>query len=394
MSGPSTETVAPADDVEAPAEQTAWDRPIVTETRTPGRAEDDAVALATAADLATPDSDRGPGLAPVEGTPRRAQLIVAVALLALVATLVAGTRLADNEGWLDVANVVPRIGALVATWAGLILLVRRCGGRTLIVGAFAAVALGLVGAYPEPWALAGAGVTAAAAYGLLGMVLTRPVRGLRLLRELVISAFLGVMGAVVVAGYDVELRPYRFRVLILALVLIGGLALAWRLGHGARSIGRRGAVLIVIGVLLLAGSLAYVQAVRTWGSPDLVHNLADFREWISDAIGAAPRPLEALVGFPALVWGVAVRTRRRQGWWMCAFGTLGAGGVVSSLVGSDVVLRDAMLSTGYDVVVGGAIGLVVVLIDRLLTRGGGRRADPSQDVDAARPEPTRFEPLL
>jgi hypothetical protein len=377
---------------ESAAEQTAWDKPIVTATRSADPAPPPVAASHVAADAT--EVSREPGLAPVGSAAGRPKLTLAVALLALVATVVAGTRVADSEGWVDVSDVVSRTGALVATWAALVLLVRRCGGRTIIIGVFAAVALGLAGAYPEPWALAGAAVAAAAGYGLLGMVLTRPAHGLGLLRELVVSAFLGVMGAFVVSGYDVELRAYRFRILILAVVLLGGLALAWRLGDGARSIGRRGAVLIVFVVVLLVGALAYAQAVRAWGSSDVTRNVTDFRDAVSDLIGASPRPLEALVGFPALVWGVAVRTRRRQGWWMCAFGALGAGGVVSALVDPDVVVHEAMLSTAYDVVVGGAIGLLVVLVDRLVSHGGGRRADSTTDVDPDRPEPSRFEPLL
>ena len=129
-----------------------------------------------------------------------------------------------------------------------------------------------------------------------------------------------------VTGFDVVLRPFRFRVMVLTLVLLGGFALAWRLGHGARSLGRRGLVLIGGGVLLLALSIAYTQAIRAWGSPGVVASVTDVKDSVNARLGAVPRPLEAFVGFPALVWGVAIRSRRRQGWWMCAFGGLGAAG--------------------------------------------------------------------
>ena len=164
------------------------------------------------------------------------------------------------------------------------------------------------------------------------MVLTRPQRGLRTLGELVLSAFIGMVGAVVVSGYDVVLRPYRFRILVLGLVLVAALALAWRLGRGRRSIGRRGAIVIVFGVLALAASVAYAQAIRSWGSPGVLESHQRLRRWLSDTFGASPRPVEALVGFPLLVWGVAFRRRNRQGWWMCAFGALGAAGITSSLI--------------------------------------------------------------
>jgi hypothetical protein len=124
-----------------------------------------------------------------------------------------------------------------------------------------------------------------------------------------------------------------------------------------------------------------------------VQNLDDFKASVTDLLGAAPRPVEALVGFPALVWGVAVRGRRRQGWWMCAFGALGAAGVTTSLIRSDVEFWSAMASTGYDVAIGLGIGLAVVFVDGLLT-GGGRRADATRDLVASRPEPDRFTPLI
>jgi hypothetical protein len=275
----------------------------------------------------------------------------------------------------------------------IVVLARRCGGRYILIGLFAGVVLGLVAAYPEDWALAGAGVTAAAVHGVLGMTLTRPAKGLRTLRELLISALIGAAGAVVVTGYDVMLRPFRFRIMVLTLVLVAGFALALRLGQGAGSLGRRGLVLIAGGVLVLVASIAYTQAIRAWGSPGVVASVKDLVDTMETKLGAVPRPIEALVGFPALVWGVAIRTRRRQGWWMCAFGSLGAAGVATSLIQPSVAFVDSVLATGYDLVIGGFLGLVLVALDRLAT-GGGRRASAMSDDSLERPEPPRFAPLL
>jgi hypothetical protein len=384
--------IADADDSAGPSvpTPTAWDGPIVTATRR--RVELPAPAGAAADSAGTPEA------AAVESSAMQALGTRAAALLmivAVVAAFVAGGQVAAREGWIDsMSDVVARMGALVSTWCAIVLLSRRCGGRTFVIGGFAAVVLALAGAVPEAWAMAGAAVTAGTAFGLLGMVYTRPARGGTLARELAISAAAGVVGALVVAGYDVELRPYRFRMIVLAIALIGAFLLAWRLGHGARSIGRRGGATIVVGVVMLVGSLAYVQAVRSWGSPSVVENLDDFKAAVADLLGAAPRPVEALVGFPALVWGVSARRRRRQGWWMCAFGALGAAGVTSSLINPETDFGRAMASTGYDVAIGLAIGLVIVFADGLLTAGGGRRADATRDLDAERPEPPRFTPLL
>ena len=318
---------------------------------------------------------------------------VLVTLVWLAAVGVSAGRLAAAHDLWSQPDDVTRIGSVVATWLGIVTLARRCGGRWVLIGLFAGVILGLVSAYPENWALAGAGVTAASVHGVLGMTLTRPATGLRTLRELLISAVIGAAGAVVVTGYDVVLRPFRFRVMVLTLVLVGGFALAWRLGQGARSIGRRGLVLITGGVVLLAVSVAYTQAIRAWGSPEVVSSVTDLKDSIEARLGAVPRPIEAFVGFPALVWGVAIRTRRRQGWWMCAFGGLGAAGLATSLLQPTTPFVDSVAASGYDLLIGAALGLVLVQFDRLLT-GRGRRAASIEVEVAERPEPPRFAPLL
>jgi hypothetical protein len=316
------------------------------------------------------------------------------ALAWLVAVIVSAGQLAEAHDLWSQPEIVTRSGAVAATWVAVVVLAHRCGGRVLIIGAFVAGILGLVTAYPENWALAGAGVIAAGVHGVLGMTLTRPATGLRTLRELLVSALVGVGGAVVVTGYDVMLRPLRFRVMVLSLVLLAGLALAWRLGHGARSLGRRGAVLIAGCVVVLVVAVAYTRAIREWGSPDVLAFLTDLRVWCDHHLGAVPRPIEALVGFPALVWGVAVRSRRRQGWWMCAFGALGAAGVATSLLQPSVPLVDSVSATAYGLVIGGVLGLGLAGLDRLLAGSGGRRARGNLVDTDERPEPARFAPLL
>jgi hypothetical protein len=317
------------------------------------------------------------------------------AALAVGCTGAIVTRLvtADELPW-RASTDVARVAALVATWLALVLLTWRTGGRTVIVAVFSGVVLSLVGVLHEPWALAAAAVTAGTSYALLGMVMTRPAAGLRALRELVASAAIGLVGGVVVFGYDVELRPFRFRVVVLTLALLCALALAWRLGQGFGSLGRRGVVVITSGVTVIALAVVYTEAVRRWGTPELVDALAEARQRARDTLGADPRPVEVLVGFPALVWGVAVRDRRRQGWWMCAFGALGAGGLTSSLVDPTRSTVDSLAATGYGVLFGGLLGLVVVAIDRILTGPGGRRVRKPTGDAVHRPEPDRLRPVL
>jgi len=146
--------------------------------------------------------------------------------------------------------------------------------------------------------------------------------------------------------------------------------------------------------VLLVVSVAYAQAIRQWGSPELVAGVVDSLAWVEDRLGAVPRPIEALVGFPALLWGVVIRTRRRQGWWMCAFGALGAAGIATSLVQPRVEVSQALLAAGYNVVIGALLGLLIVAVDRLIAGSGGRRIQSQGRAGARRVEPGRLQPLL
>ncbi len=305
--------------------------------------------------------------------------------------LVAAGGVVDELGWWSHPATVSRIAAAVATWSALVLLTRRCGGRTVLIAVFTAVVLTAVTAFPEDWALAGAAVAAATAHAVLAVMVTRPAGALRALVELMVSATVGTGGGLVVMAYDVTLRPFRFRLLVLVLVLVVALMVARRLGRGVGSLGRRGLVLIIGGAVLLVVSVAYTQAIRVWGSREFVAGLVEGKAWLEAKAGAAPRPIEALVGFPALVWGVVIRRRRRQGWWMCSFGALGAAGIATSFVQPRIGVIEALLATGYSLVIGAFLGLLLVAADRLIAGPGGRRM---HEADERRREPPRFQPLL
>jgi hypothetical protein len=316
-----------------------------------------------------------------------AALLWTAGLILAVAPLAAskGTHLWDP--WLA------RLGAGGATWFAVMLLARRIGSPLPLVAGFSGVCILAVEAFPRGWVLSAAAVAAATSYGLLGMVMTRPAAGLRSLREAALAMVFGLAGAVAVTGYDVGVRPYRFRMVVLALTLTAALVLAWRLGQGLRSLGRRGTACIVGAVVVLVATVGYVQAIRHWGPEQVLGTLTGTNGTIRDWLGASPRPIEALVGFPAVVWGVAVRNRRRQGWWMSAFGSLAAAGVATSLAQRSVALREVAESTGYGFVIGCALGLVLVGLDRLLT-GLDRRSRVAGGADTERPEPARVASLV
>lgn len=281
-----------------------------------------------------------------------------------------------------------RLGAVVATWLAVQLLTYRIGGPLPLVAGLSAVCGVLVVVAPRGWVLSAAAVVAAATYGLLGVTMTRATAGLSAMREALAPVVFGVAGAVCVMGYDVVLRPYRFRTLVLGLALAAALAIGWRFGLGLRGLGRNGRWAVVVAVLLLVAAAAYFQAVRSWGSPGVVASLTGAKGTLHDWLGATPRLAEALVGFPAVVCGAAVRSSRHQGWWVSAFGVLAGTGIATSLLQPSVSLGEAAAATAYGLVVGLLIALLILALRRMLT-GTGRRGHVLGAVDPARPEPRR-----
>jgi hypothetical protein len=134
--------------------------------------------------------------------------------------------------------------------------------------------------------------------------------------------------------------------------------------------------------------------LRRYGSQDLVDHLLSGVRWSRDHLGAFPRPIETVLGVPALAWGCHMRARRRQGWWLCAFGVAATAPVASALVNPAISLLECGLSVLYGLVVGLVIGYAVIRADLALTgsRGlGGRRLE---EAGAVRPEPPRTAALL
>ena len=104
----------------------------------------------------------------------------------------------------------------------------------------------------------------------------------------------------------------------------------YRLGAGLHGLGRRGWSWSLVGGGLLAVTLptpscCAATAPRSWSTRSSTAS-----RWAADNLGAFPRPIEALLGVPALVWGCHMRARRRQGWWVCAFGVAATAPVANS----------------------------------------------------------------
>ena len=286
-----------------------------------------------------------------------------------------------------------RAGAVLLTVVFAIGLTHRCGGRLWLWVTIAAVVAGLGWRLDEQWTRSAASVLVAILAAVLAVMATRPARGaLKALGEYALALVIAATGALAVAGYDAQVASGRYNIVVLALSLMAAIALVWQLGAGLHGMGRRGLALIVGGAILITGLLVYSRLLREYGSASLLDSIQSVTAAIRERIGGVPRPVEVLIGFPALIWGVATRASRRQGWWMCAFGVLGTATVTTSLAAPLVDPEYALCSTLYSALLGGVLGLLLRRADVVFT-SRGRRAN-RDPVDAfVRPEPPRTRSL-
>jgi hypothetical protein len=323
---------------------------------------------------------------------RTAEGLWVVVVLAAVAGI-ALVRLSSDVP--DLVRVVCGVTLSTALALGLAV---RTGGRPIWAGVL--TALVATAAFVLDWdpLLAGAAVGTGVLAATLGVMATIPAATFgRAIREALVATGIGWVGAFGVVAYgsgarlDVDL--IRFGYAVLGLSLVGAIALVYRLGAGLHGLGRRGYIVAGGAVLMLAIALAYSEAIAQWGSRDLVGTIDDFRDSTKEALHAVPHPIMALLGYPALVWGVFMRARRRQGWWVCAFGVAVTSPSATRLVAQELSPTSVILGAAYSIVAGIALGYVVIRVEQSLTGTHGRRARRDEEAEAHRPEPARFEPL-
>lgn len=345
---------------------------------------------ATSPEIADVTQQRTRWRALSRGTLATAWLLAVLAALAALLT-----------GWFDLgvpgslAPWLPLGGAVAVTTLYAFALGVRTGGRPLLTAALAlllstgAVVSGI------PVLLAGATVVTAAMGAVLGVIATVPAaRFAGVVRECLVATFVASVAAFAANAYDAKVSVDRAEYLVLALALLGTVALVYRLGAGFPGLGTRGAVVVVGGLLLLALSLAYTEALARWGSEELIRSMEQVYRDARATLGGVPRPLEALLGIPALAWGVSTRARRRQGWWPCAFGATALAGISASLIDRRMTLLEAGITVAYGVVIGLVLGYLVIRVDAFLSGTRGARARRAEEATAHRPEPRRTAPLL
>ena len=284
------------------------------------------------------------------------------------------------------------VAIAVAFTAGL---VARTGGRTFVFSGLALLLGVAMIVTDEPMLRTGAAVMTCIVTAVFAVMVTVPAATvLRAAREVVVAMLVGGVGAAAVVGLEPTLNLSRFAYTTLAGSLLLCLLVVFRLGAGLHGLGRRGLFVVVSGGVVLAITLAYAEVLRRYGAPGLVDGLLDGRLWALDHLHGAPRPVQALLGVPALVWGTHMRARRRQGWWVCAYGVTASAQVTHTFLDPNLTLLTAGLTTAYSVVLGVLIGAVIIRLDLVLTGSRGRRARTDEAGAAVRPEPGRTQPLL
>jgi len=278
----------------------------------------------------------------------------------------------------------------VYTWA----LAARAGGRPVVFGTLALVLGVAVVASDEPVLRTGAAVMTCVVSAVLAVMVTVPaVRFTQAARETVLAVLVAAVGALATVGFGPTTTLARFEYATLALAVVGAFGVVHRLGAGLHGLGRRGVVTVLVGAVVLGLTLAYAELLRRYGTPGLVAALLDGVVWSREHLGAFPRPIETVLGIPAIAWGCHMRARRRQGWWVCAFGVAATAPVAQALINPTVSLAESGLSVVYGVVGGLVLAFVVIRVDLRLTGPRGRRSVRAEEATAVRPEPRRTAAL-
>ena len=320
---------------------------------------------------------------------RRWAYVVGAAALVVGVAAVVGAILEIGPSWLD------EFSAIVLSTTLTFALAARTGGRPFVFGGLA-LAFGVAAVVTDSASLrGGAAVLTAVSAGVLGVMATVPaVRFRDSVREVVVALLIATLGGVAVIGFRPVVSLERFDYLTLALAFLLAIALVFRLGAGLHGLGRRGLVVLLAGSISVAVALAYAELLRRYGSQEVIDQIYDAVRWFRQNAGAVPRPIQVLVGIPALVWGTHMRARRRQGWWVCAFGTAATVSVGGIMVNPATGWLEAGLIVVYSVLPGLVLGYLLIRLDLLFTGPRGRRARREEEATAIRPEPARLQPLL
>jgi hypothetical protein len=320
-------------------------------------------------------------------SPIAARFVMFLVFVAWVAgTAGAGTAIVavDTPSWIE----RPSAALLMVVFA--IGLTHRGGGYLRIWFPMTA-ALGVAAVMLETNVLLASAAAVTAVLGAVwAVLLTRPAAtAIGAIGEYVLSLAVALSGTLGVAAWNAPVNYQRFNLTVLAISLGLVITLVWNLGAGLHGMGRQNfAILAGIAALVLL-VLVYSSFVRSHGSHSLVRALSDALIWSRQHFHGVPRPVEVFIGFPALVVGVSLRSRRREGWWILVFAVIGTGVLTTSLVTPGAFPTYIGLSTLYSSILGLIVGLV--LRQQVMKERSARAARAIEEV--VRVEPPRFAAL-
>lgn len=342
------------------------------------------VPAPTAPDGSPDLTPTGPG---VRSAGARRRIIFWSGVLVVGIVLLSLSALHLGPGWLDGLGAVAVLGSY--SWA----VAARTGGRQVVFSALGIVLGAAAVVVESPVLRSGAAMMTCVVAAVLAVVLTVPARNfLGAVREVVVAMAVASIGAFAVVGFEPVASTSRFEILALCIGMGAMVALVWRFAAGLHGLGTRGLVIVVAGAVFLTASQLYTELLRAYGDSAMVEP-GGFSEWLRATLGASPRTTMVLLGVPALVWGVHMRARRRQGWWVCTFGMAATLPVTQRLVNLDVSYIEAGLSTFYSVALGCLLGWVLIRLDLRFTGTRGARARADEETTAVRPEAPRFASL-
>ncbi len=313
-------------------------------------------------------------------------LTIAMILAWIVGTVGAGTAVVSvgSPTWVE----RPSAAALMVVFAvGLTLR----GGGFLRIWLPLVTVLGVAAVALETNMLlaASAAVTAVLA-AVWAVMVTRPAESVvAATREYLVTLLVALSGTVAVAAWNAPVDYQRFNLAVITISLGLVISLVWNLGAGLHGIGRQNFLIIagVAAIVLLV--LVYSSFVRSNGSQALVRLIDDAVIWMRQNIHGVPRPVEVFVGFPALIVGVSLRSRRREGWWIQVFAVIGTAVLTTSLVTPGAFPTYIGYSTLYSAILGLIVGLIIR--HQVMKQRSARAARAIEEL--VRVEPPRFAPL-
>ena len=316
-------------------------------------------------------------------SPRTARLLMFVVLLGwIVGTVAAGTSVVAVDTPMDVER--PGAGLLLVVFS--VGLTHRVGGHMRIWASLGSIlAIGAV--LTEANVLLGAAAAASAVLAAVwAVVITRPAFTVfQAVREYVLAIVVALSGTVAVAAWNAQVSYQRFNLVVLTVALGLAITVVWNLGAGLHGLGRQNLAILAGVAALIVLVLAYFSFVRSHGSQMVTDTISDLVIWMRQSFGGVPRPVEVFIGFPALIVGVSMRSRNREGWWILVFAVIGTGVLSTSLVSPGAFPSYIGLSTLYSSILGLVVGLIarsIAIRDR--SARAARAVEPERRIEPPR----------